>query len=200
MSGLAFLGVFAGVIWAIVTEPLARRLINSHKFDPETRRVPPEAMVSVICIAAVLTPVGELWFAWSCAPKTIHWIWPILSGIPFGVGNTLNNIYSSNYLAQSYSIYAASALASNAVCRSVLGATMPLAGISMYAALGPNWAATLLGLIMVVLIPIPCAFYKFGHKIRLRSTVIKSMQQELAALSGKKYIVREDHGVPLGSG
>ena len=76
-------------------------MINSHKKDPETGKVPPEAMVSVVCIAAVLAPVGELWFAWTCVPP-VHWIWPILAGIPFGAGNTAVFIYASNYLAHSY--------------------------------------------------------------------------------------------------
>ena len=42
----------------IVAEPLIRRWINSHKKDPETGEVPPEAMVCVVCLAAVLIP-GE---------------------------------------------------------------------------------------------------------------------------------------------
>ena len=90
-----------GCFLVIGAEPLLRRMINSHKKDPETGKVPPEAMVSVVCIAAVLAPVGELWFAWTCVPP-MHWIWPILAGIPFGAGNTAVFIYASNYLAHSY--------------------------------------------------------------------------------------------------
>ena len=58
-------------------------------------------MVSVVCIAAILSPVGQLWFSWTCLPP-VPWIVPILSGIPFGMGNTAIFIYASNYLAQSY--------------------------------------------------------------------------------------------------
>ena len=90
-----------GCFVVISTEPLLRRMINSHKKDPETGKVPPEAMVSVVCIAAVLAPVGELWFAWTCVPP-LHWVWPVLAGIPFGAGNTAVFIYASNYLAHSY--------------------------------------------------------------------------------------------------
>ena len=93
--------ILIGCFIVIGTEPLLRRMINSHKKDPETGKVPPEAMVSVVCIAAVLVPVGELWFAWTCVPP-VHWIWPILAGIPFGMGNTAIFIYASNYLAHSY--------------------------------------------------------------------------------------------------
>lgn len=58
----------------ILAEPLIRRMINAHKHDPETGRPYPEAMVSVVCIAAILIPVGEIWFAWTCTPN-VHWIW-----------------------------------------------------------------------------------------------------------------------------
>ena len=101
ITGLAFTGLAVGCFIVISSEPLLRRMINSHKKDPETGKVPPEAMVSVICIAAVLVPIGELWFAWTCVPP-VHWIWPILAGIPFGAGNTAVFIYTSNYLAGSY--------------------------------------------------------------------------------------------------
>lgn len=101
ISGLAFTGLAVGCFIVIGSEPLLRRMINSHKKDPETGKVPPEAMVSVICIGACLVPIGELWFAWTCVPP-VHWIWPILAGIPFGAGNTAVFIYTSNYLAGSY--------------------------------------------------------------------------------------------------
>ncbi len=169
---------------AIISEPLLRRLINSHRPEPDTGRVAPEAMVSVLCIAALVTPLGQIWFAWTCAPSSIHWIWPILAGVPFGAGNTWANIYSCNYMAQCYGMYAASALATNAVARSLMGAVMPLVGKPMYATLGPNWAGTLLGLLMVVLAPIPFVFYRYGGRIREKSTLIRNMQVEAFILAG----------------
>lgn len=160
-------------------------MINAHKVDPETGKVPPEAMVSVVCIAAVLVPLGELWFAWTCMPVTTHWIWPILAGIPFGAGNTTVFIYANNYLTHSYGIYAASAMAGNSVVRSLIGGTLPLAGPAMYANLGPHWAGTLLGLVQVAIIPIPVVFYKYGARIRMKSALISSMQADKARLEGK---------------
>ena len=126
-SGLAFTGIGVGGMITIFSEPLIRKMINAHKHDPETDRPYPEAMVSVVCIASILIPTGEIWFAWTCTPN-VHWIWPILGGIPFGAGNAGVFIYASNYLVQSYDVFAASALAGNAVLRSIMGATLPLAG------------------------------------------------------------------------
>lgn len=195
LSGLAFLGIGIGVLITIACEPLIRRMINSHDIDPETGRVHPEAMVSIVCISAVLIPIGELWFAWTCAPPSIPWFVPLLAGIPFGAGNTGVFIYASNYLTYSYGMYAASALAGNSVIRSVLGGVLPLAGSSMYVGLGPNWSGTLLGLLEVVIIPIPFVFYKYGYKIRMKSNLIIRMQEDKKKLEGKRARRRPQQAV-----
>lgn len=185
IGGLAFLGIGVGGFIAILAEPIIRKLINAHKPDPETGRPPPEASVSIICVGAVLLPIGQIWFSWTGTPEN-HWILPILAGVPFGAGNCIIFIYGSNYLVHSYGIYAASALAGNAVLRSILGATLPLAGPSMYAALGPHWAGTLLGLLEAVCIPIPFIFYRYGWKIRQKSKLIRSMQEDKTRIEAKR--------------
>ncbi|KAL0769256.1 hypothetical protein CaCOL14_008564 [Colletotrichum acutatum] len=130
IGGLAFLGIGCGTLIPIAAEPLLRRIVNLHQKDPATGNVKPEARVSVVCIGAVLLAVGQLWFAWTCRPGT-HWIVPILAGVPYGAGNACTFIYANNYMAQSYGIYAASALAGNMVVRSIMGACLPLAGPSI---------------------------------------------------------------------
>ncbi|KAH8819491.1 major facilitator superfamily domain-containing protein [Xylogone sp. PMI_703] len=178
ITGLAFAGIGTGTVIGIITEPLIRRWINSHPKEPDTGRVAPEASICIVCVAAFLCPIGQLWFSWTCFPTTIHWILPILAGVPFGLGNCWVFIYSSNYLAGSYGIYTASALAGNTVVRSLAGGTLPLAGPAMYSKLGPQWAGTLLGLTQVVLIPIPFVFYKWGKGIRMRSPLIRKLRED----------------------
>jgi hypothetical protein len=56
----------------------------------------------------------------------------------------------------------------------------------MYRTLGPHWSGTLLGLVAVAIIPIPLVFYKYGHKIRRRSTLITSMQKDKARQDRKR--------------
>ncbi|KAL2163433.1 hypothetical protein VTH06DRAFT_5490 [Thermothelomyces fergusii] len=181
MTGLAFVGIGVGTLLAIGLEPVWRWLINrSGRREPDTGRPAPEATALVMCIAAVLTPLGQLVFSWTCLPASVPAAVPIAFGIPFGMGNTLSFIYGSNYLAAAYGIYAASAMAGNAVARSVAGAVLPLAGPAMYAAMTPRWAGTLLGLLEVLLVPIPFAFYRYGHRIRDRSRVIRQMREETA--------------------
>lgn len=178
MSGLAFCGIGLGTMIAIFAEPYWRRVINSHPKDPVTGKVPPEASARIMIIGAILVPIGQLGFSWTGLPTSIHWAVPIAFGIPFGCGNALSFIYGSNYLAGAYGIYAASALAGNAVTRSMLGGTLPLAAPSMYAALTPQWAGTLLGLLEVAMIPIPLIFYRYGEKIRSKSKLIRTMRED----------------------
>lgn len=178
LSGLAFAGIGVGTIITLLFEPLNTKIYMAHKIDPDTGKRPPEARIASLCVAAVACPVAVLWFAWTCYPITIHWIWPILAGIPYGIGNTLIFMYGINYLVESYTRYAASALAGNAVARSILGGILPLFGSQMYTTLGPNWAGTMIALMMAVLIPIPWGFYKWGKKLRMRSPMMKELQEE----------------------
>ncbi|KAF1962444.1 MFS general substrate transporter [Byssothecium circinans] len=184
-QGLGYIGIGIGGMVCICSEPLLRRLINSHPVDPATGKPPPEAMVSVVCIASVCVPVGEMIFAWTCTPD-VHWIAPIVAGIPFGAGNCGVFIYASNYLVHSYGIYAASALAGNAVLRSALGGTLPLAASKMYETLGPHWSGAMLSFIEFAMIPIPFVFYRYGHKIRDKSALIRRMREDKERLESKK--------------
>jgi len=72
------------------------------------------------------------------------------------------------YLIDAFTIYAASALAANTVVRSVAGAVLPLAGLSMYEALGLGWGNSLLGFIAAALIPVPILILRYGEWLRNR--------------------------------
>ena len=186
ISGLAFVGIGIGTLAAIAAEPLFRLLIHAQPRDPDTGKPYPEAQALVMAIGAVSAAVGQLGFAWTCLPVSIHWAVSIAFGIPFGFGNTVSFIYGSNYLAGAYGIYAASALAGNAVVRSIFGGVLPLAGPQMYTSLTPQWAGTLLGLLEVAAIPIPLAFWKYGGKIRSKSRLIRQLREDQESLDAKR--------------
>lgn len=61
----------------------------------------------------------------------------------------------NRYLVDAFTVFAASSLAANTVVRSVAGAVLPLAGLSMYDALGLGWGNSLLGFIALALAPLP---------------------------------------------
>ncbi|KAI0912751.1 major facilitator superfamily domain-containing protein [Ustulina deusta] len=177
LTGLSFVGIGIGTTIGIAGEPICRRIILNHPVDPVTGRRPPEATARILAIGSVLTPIGQLIFAWTSLPPT-HWAVSIAFGIPFGLGNALTFIYGSNYLAGAYGIYSASALAGNAVSRSLLGGLLPLAGPKLYETLTPPWAGTFLGLLEVALIPIPFVFWRYGDKIRAKSPAIRALRED----------------------
>lgn len=117
VSGLAFMGICIGILSAIAMEPLLRRRTNRQKKDPVIGRPFPEASVFAVCIASILMPLGVLWFAWTCVPASIHWVWSLLAGVPYGCGNTLVMNYMQNHIAGCYGIYTASAFAGNTFVR-----------------------------------------------------------------------------------
>jgi hypothetical protein len=83
-------------------------------------------------------------------------------------GNVANvqQMPGQTYLVDLYPVYAASVSAASTVLRSLLGAFLPLAGDSMYNALGVGWGTSLLGFIAVAFIPVIAAFWIFGERIR----------------------------------
>ena len=94
-------------------------------------------------------------------------------------------IYGTTYLVGSYGRFGASASAGNAFVRSLMGATLPLAGPAMYSNLGANWASSLCGFLLVLIAPVPFMFYKYGGEFRKRSTLITQMRADLERLEGK---------------
>ena len=85
----------------------------------------PEARLPHLVLLSWLVPIGLFWFAWTADPS-IHWASCILSGIPFGIGFVVLSLGITSYLIDCYGKYAASALAANAILRSLFGAGFPL--------------------------------------------------------------------------
>jgi hypothetical protein len=71
-----------------------------------------------------------------------------------------------SYLVDAFTIYASSAIAACTIVRSILGALLPLAGPSMYAALGYGWGNSLLGFLALAMVPVPFLLIKYGEAIR----------------------------------
>ncbi len=53
----------------------------------------------------------------------------------------------------------------------------------MFKALGVNWAGSLLGFVALALVPIPIVFYKYGAKIRARSSFAPTMPKNAPGLA-----------------
>lgn len=169
MAGLVYIAIGLGNLasWIFVTMFSDRTVVrltkaNNGVFEPEMR-------LSICICFGFFIPITFFWYGWSTYYKT-HWIVPVLSLVPFGIG--ISGIMQTvmTYLVDCYPAYASSAIAANTVLRSLAGAFLPMAGTPMYNALGLGWGNSLLGFISVAMIPIPLLFYKFGGRMRKAQT------------------------------
>jgi predicted phage tail protein len=73
-----------------------------------------------------MLPTGLFWFAWA-PQKNVHWIVPVLAGVPFGWGSLGIFLGAITYLVEVYqAANSASAVAANGILRYLLGAAFPL--------------------------------------------------------------------------
>ncbi|KAH3383500.1 hypothetical protein KXW42_001935, partial [Aspergillus fumigatus] len=166
IAGLSFLGICVGMAIATLISPYVNRIHGIY-----VRRLggpQPEARLPHLIVISWLIPVSLFWFAWTASPPT-HWISGIVAGVPFGFGLILLFLGITSYLTDCYGSFGASALAANAVLRSLFGAVFPLFSTSLYHSLGTSWATSLLGFVALAMAPLPWVFYRFGPRIRSRS-------------------------------
>jgi hypothetical protein len=108
----------------------------------------------------------------------IHWIVPTLSGLTFGIGIELTFMALLNYLADAYTPYAASIMASSGITRSLFAVASPFAVKPMYHRLGIAWASTLLGVLALILGVAPFAFLRYGPELKRRSKLCQKLTEE----------------------
>ncbi|KAK8012372.1 hypothetical protein PG991_009747 [Apiospora marii] len=166
VSGLAFLGVLVGMM-AAVSYSMFDNKRYARVSEAHGGNAPPEARLPPAIVGSVLLPIGLFWFAWTNG-LDVHWIVPIIASGFFGAGLVLVFLSLMNYLVDSYVVYAASVLASNAVLRSLLGAAFPLFTTNMYSNLGIHWASTIPAFLSLACLPFPFLFWKYGAEIRMK--------------------------------
>ncbi|KAL4954517.1 MFS multidrug transporter [Aspergillus filifer] len=161
IASLPFLSVILGVIaaWLIVsmhTIFFYWQKLKSGTATPEDR-LPP------MILGAILLVPSLLWFGWTT--KT-HWIAQVISCFFLGCALQLIFIAGIIYIVDVYIPYANSAISIHVAVRSLVSATFPLWGSSVYQSLGVEWTSTLLAGLGVVLMPSPILFWFYGEKVR----------------------------------
>jgi MFS family permease len=166
VSGLAFLGIAAGIAISTAMSPYFNTIYK--RYVEKLGGPLPEARLPPLIVAAWFIPLSLFWFAWTASPSH-HWIVPIIAGAPFGFGFVTLFLVFTAYTVDCYGKYAASALGVQAVIRSTFGAVFPLFSDQLYAAMGTPWATTLLGFLALAMAPLPWLFYRYGPALRSRS-------------------------------
>ncbi|KAK7734328.1 hypothetical protein SLS57_000020 [Botryosphaeria dothidea] len=164
--GLTYIGIGIGMILGLalvgkLSDATLRRVkASGHEMKPEHRLPFILTGPPACCI-----PAGLLIYGWTTQYHE-HWAIALFGTLLIGFGLLACMMCVQTYLVDAYTKYAASAMAANAVLRSVFGALLPLAGLDMYDALGLGWGNSLLAFLALVLVPVPMIFRTFGERIR----------------------------------
>ncbi|KAI0181360.1 MFS general substrate transporter [Hypoxylon sp. FL1284] len=167
VAGLSYLGIMTGQFIAMILYVFLETMYQKQiARDPS--KATPEARLVPSLIGGVLLPAGLFWFSWTTYPN-IHWSVSIIGSSLFGIGQVLLFISLINYCIDTYSVFAASALAANAILRALFGAAFPLFTPNMYQNLGVQWASSVPAFLALACAPMPLIFYKYGKWLRDRS-------------------------------
>ncbi|KAL1637855.1 hypothetical protein SLS56_000412 [Neofusicoccum ribis] len=129
----------------------------------------PEFRVPLMLPGSLLVPVGLFWYGWS-AQAGVHWIMPNIGAAIFGAGTIVAFQCIQTYLVDAYTLFAASAISSATVLRSLAGFGFPLFAPYLYQALGDGWGNSLLAFLGIALgVPAPLLLWKYGKTLRAKS-------------------------------
>ncbi|KAF3384562.1 hypothetical protein F1880_002799 [Penicillium rolfsii] len=184
VGGLPLFGLVAGLLFAasyviLSSGAYVRKLDNNGGIPVPEWRLPP------VIVGGILFAAGIFWFGWTGYTGKVHWIVPTLSGLFTGSGLLIIFIQLFNYLIDTYLMFAASAIAANTFCRSIVAASFPLFSRQMFENMGVEWASTLLGCLAVCLVPIPVTFLFFGRRLRMKSKYAPFFEPATEAHAGE---------------
>ncbi|KAH9478677.1 Major facilitator superfamily multidrug transporter NAG4 [Psilocybe cubensis] len=165
MTGITFISIMLGIFFAGLFLPTQEKLYAKATASGSF----PEARLYPMMVGAFFMPTALFMFAFTGAYPWVHWIAVCISGFVFGFAMILLYVSANSYIIDSYSDYAASAMAAKTFMRSEIGAMVPLFVNQMFHHMGFQWAGLLLALIACAIAPIPFIFYKYGERIRSTS-------------------------------
>lgn len=167
-ASLVFIAVAIGIPFSILPRfwdlhIMERKSVNGKKVEPEDKIVG-------FAIAAPSLAVGLWLFSWTIPPYVnTHWVTSMLGLALIGFAANEFAYTLNGYLADSYTIYAASSLAPLAFMRGIISGSMPLFAYQMFTGLGSNVAGSIIAGIATVFCIMPFVFWRYGKTMRERS-------------------------------
>ncbi|CAG8214917.1 unnamed protein product [Penicillium olsonii] len=170
--GLAFLPFLIGTMLA------APVLIMVDKRKRRLDRPVPEDNLPGAMLAAILLPISLLWLGWT-THSSIHWVCPLLAGVPYGLGFALSQLAYPLYKNEVYGAkLGASTLAVDVAMRYLFSSVFPLFTDSLIDGIGFEWTMTACAIFFILLAPVPWLLQKFGAALRDRSQYARQVSTE----------------------
>lgn len=166
LSGLAYLGLGIGCLSGNLLISLTSDRYMMRRAAQKGGEKKPEYRNFWVPLGAICIPGGFFIYGWT-ADYGVHWIVPIIGTLFIGFG--FNAIFNSLllYLVESFTVFAASALAANGIIRCIGGGLLPLAGLTLYRNLGVGWGNSVLAFVHIgVVFPLTVVLVRYGEYLR----------------------------------
>jgi len=167
VATLPFLCIFIGAVLGCAANVYNQVLYNKA-YRAAGNRAVPESRLPPMMLGSVLFAGGQFLTGWTAGPQ-FHWIVPCVGLVLLGTGFFTIFQAALNYLVDTFTKYAASAVAANTFLRSCFACAFPLVVGPMYANLGVGPGSSIPAGLAVLLIPVPFVFYAYGKRIRAGS-------------------------------
>lgn len=161
---LPFLGMLLGAFLGGAAN-VYNQLLYNKAYRAAGNRAVPEKRLPPMMVGSVLFSAGQFLMGWTADPS-IHWIAPVLGLVMMGTGFFTIFQAALNYLVDTFTLYAASAVAANTFLRSCFAGAFPLVVGPMYHNIGVGPGSSVTGGFAALLIPVPFVFYAYGKRIR----------------------------------
>ena len=121
----------------------------------------PELRLPLVIVGGMTLPLFVALYGWSAQA---HLSLPFLLFAVGMIGMTmmLAMLPLMAYIVDAFGIYSASALTAVIVSRCLMGTFLPLATVPLVESFGHGWGFTVLGAILLVLLPIPVLVMRYG--------------------------------------
>ncbi|KAJ7105084.1 MFS polyamine transporter [Mycena crocata] len=170
--GISGLNYFALGIGVTVSSQINARLLDyifKRLKEKNGSAGQPEYRLPSMIPGTILFPAGLLITGWTVHAH-VHWIVPDIGIALVGAGLILNFQSIQIYVVDTYTLYAASALAAVSFLRSLCGFGFPLFAEQMYKQLGYGKGDTILAAVAIAIgCPSPWLLWKYGKQIRMSS-------------------------------
>lgn len=163
-STLPFLGILLGSMFGCCINAYNQFLYNKV-YRAAGNKAVPEARLPPMMFGSILFSAGQFIIGWTASPS-YPWIAPVIGFVMLGTGFFTIFQAALNYLVDTFTQYAASAVAANTFLRSCFAGAFPLVVTPMYHNIGVGPASSITGGFAALLIPVPFIFYIYGERVR----------------------------------
>lgn len=168
-SSLSFIALLIGLLLNVIPRIYEHWLFQ--KFEREDRTITPETKIRSFAVACPALAIGLWIFAWTVPPLVngVPWAISMIGLILIGFSTNDFAYILFGYMTDAYGEYAASAVSSLSLSRTLVAAAFPLFTTQMYDGLGSNVASSILAAVATLFAFTPILFLTYGQRLRKKS-------------------------------